>query len=223
MSSARTTTLYYFHDPMCSWCWGFEPVWTRLKQALPADLQLEPILGGLAPDTDEPMPLELQLTIKGYWQKIEALLGTKFNYDFWDADKRPLDQSEPRRSTYPACRAVIAAGLQNCQQPMINVLQQAYYLRALNPSDIKTQIQLFSELAASLENKQKLDIDKFIHDLSSQSTKQELIRQLGFTRSMPIQGFPSLVLSHNGQNFPIMINYQESAPMLEQIKGYLDK
>ncbi|MFT6977114.1 MAG: putative protein-disulfide isomerase, partial [Shewanella psychromarinicola] len=24
------TTLYYVHDPMCSWCWGYRPTWDTL-------------------------------------------------------------------------------------------------------------------------------------------------------------------------------------------------
>ncbi|MBE8572891.1 DsbA family protein, partial [Vibrio sp. OPT46] len=27
--------LYYVHDPMCSWCWGYKPTLDKLKQQLP--------------------------------------------------------------------------------------------------------------------------------------------------------------------------------------------
>ena len=49
--------LYYLHDPMCSWCWGYRPTWLKLKAALPHYVQVEYLLGGLAPDNDEPMPV----------------------------------------------------------------------------------------------------------------------------------------------------------------------
>ena len=61
------------------------------------------LLGGLAPDSDLPMPEQMKLTIAGYWQTIQdRVLGTQFNYDFWT-------KCQPRRSTYPSCRAVLAA------------------------------------------------------------------------------------------------------------------
>lgn len=92
------TAFYYVHDPMCSWCWAHRPQWTLLEQAINRlDIPVQYLLGGLAPDSDVPMPKEQIAAISGYWKKIEALLGTKFNHDFWT-------ENTPRRSTYPACR-----------------------------------------------------------------------------------------------------------------------
>ncbi len=105
--------LYYFHDPMCSWCWGYRPVSDKLFSNLPAEIYLVRVLGGLAPDSNEAMPEELLRAIPGYWRKIEKLLGTEFNFDFWI-------NCQPRRSTYPACRAVIAASNQGLEVEMID-------------------------------------------------------------------------------------------------------
>ena len=40
------------------------------------------LLGGLAPDTDQPMPIELQQQIQAHWYRINEQLGTEFNFDF---------------------------------------------------------------------------------------------------------------------------------------------
>ena len=50
--------LIYVHDPMCSWCWGFAETWQTLTEQLPADMPVVRLLGGLAPDSDEPMTFE---------------------------------------------------------------------------------------------------------------------------------------------------------------------
>ena len=42
--------LYYVHDPMCSWCWGFRPTWLALQDQLPEGVRVQRLLGGLAPD-----------------------------------------------------------------------------------------------------------------------------------------------------------------------------
>ena len=128
-------TLYYFHDPMCSWCWGFRPTWQALQENLPDTVAVQYVLGGLAPDSDQSMPDELRRMIQNTWQRIQQELGTEFNFDFWT-------QNTPRRSTFPACRAVIAAHQQGMEQEMILAIQQAYYLRALNPSDLSILRQL---------------------------------------------------------------------------------
>jgi putative protein-disulfide isomerase len=121
-------TLYYYHDPMCSWCWGYRPTAEILFANLPPNTSRENVLGGLASDSDEPMPVELRRTISGHWRKIQETLGAEFNFDFWT-------KCTPRRSTYPACRAVIAAANQQHESEMILAIQRAYYLRAMNPSD----------------------------------------------------------------------------------------
>jgi putative protein-disulfide isomerase len=100
------TTLYYVHDPMCSWCWGYRPTWdtlqAQLQQQLGQQLTIKYLAGGLAPDSDLPMPRPMQQILQQTWQKITQQLGTKFNHDFWHL-------CQPRRSTYPACRASIIA------------------------------------------------------------------------------------------------------------------
>ena len=48
--------LYYAHDPMCSWCWAFRPSMDALIEKLPKEINVIRLLGGLAPDSDIPMP-----------------------------------------------------------------------------------------------------------------------------------------------------------------------
>jgi putative protein-disulfide isomerase len=67
--------LFYFYDPMCSWCWGYREAFDRLKNRLPDNVALRYIVGGLAPDNDEPMPQELQRSLQSIWVKIERQLG----------------------------------------------------------------------------------------------------------------------------------------------------
>ena len=112
-------TLYFYHDPMCSWCWGYRPVSDRLAASLPDNVRLVKIVGGLAADSAEPMPQNLLDGLPNAWQKIHDLLGTEFNFDFWTKCK-------PRRSTYPACRAVLAAGCQEKYDEMIKEVMSVY-------------------------------------------------------------------------------------------------
>jgi len=127
----KNLTLFYIYDPMCSWCYGFKPVLELVTDELKDKLIIKYLLGGLAADTDTVMPEQQQQKIQANWQRIEKTIpGIKFNYDFWT-------HCSPRRSTYPACRAVIAARKQHAkyEKHMINAIQQAYYTDALNPSD----------------------------------------------------------------------------------------
>jgi putative protein-disulfide isomerase len=127
---SQQATLYYFHDPMCSWCWAFSATFHQLVEHMPASVIVRPALGGLAADTDEPMSPEMQEHIRSNWRKIEASVpGVRFNYAFWE-------QCQPRRATYAACRAVIAARLQGgeFERAMISAIQRAYYRQESFPS-----------------------------------------------------------------------------------------
>jgi len=202
-----TSTLHYIHDPMCSWCWGYRPVWDALQQELPASLPVEYVAGGLAADNDNPMPMELQSAIQGHWKNIQSKLGTQFNFDFWKTNT-------PRRSTYNACRAAIAANHQGYQVAMIDAIQRAYYLRALNPSDCDVLIGLATEL-----HSQGLSVDekRFSVDLFSNETQTELERQILHARQLTNQGFPSLVLESKGQYHSIRVDYTDYSGTLNEI------
>ncbi len=198
----NASTLFYVHDPMCSWCWGHRPEWEKLQASLPKAVNVKNIVGGLAPDNDEVMPQAQQQAIASYWKQIHNLLGTEFNHDFWTKNK-------PRRSTYPACRAVIAARWQNCEEGMNNALQEAYYLKAKNPSDVEVHLELASELG--------LDEVQFAADLASDKLEAAFNEELQFARSLPISGFPSMVLVHNEQAYVIPLDYQDCRGAIDTI------
>ena len=154
----QPSRLLYFLDSMCSWCWAFRPALKVEECRLPASINLVRVLGGLAPDTDEPMPLALRDKLQDIWRTIQVKVpGTEFNFRYWDV-------CTPRRSTYRGCRAVIAASQQGDYGPaMIEAIQTAYYLKARNPSDRTTLIELAQDLG--------LDVEQFAHDLDHPNTQ----------------------------------------------------
>lgn len=202
-----TAILYYVHDPMCSWCWGGAPVLEQLLENLPADIQLTRLLGGLAPDSDQPMPAALRQTIEATWHRIQqSIPGTQFNFDFWT-------QCVPRRSSWPACRAVIAARMQGdvFDVRMTKAIQLAYYTQARNPSDDSTLMELSDELG--------LDTQLFATALAGESVQQQLQAEIALSRQLHASSFPSLVLKTGNSVWPIALDYNDSAPMLEMIAG----
>lgn len=197
--------LYYFHDPMCSWCWAFRPIWNEIVKGLSGHVIAKRVLGGLAPDTDQPMPAEMRARLKEIWQTIQQTVpGTPFNFDFWE-------KCIPRRSTYPACRAVIAArkqGLEN-EDAMILAIQQAYYLEAKNPADLNMLIELADSIG--------LNHEEFIADMAGPAVHAKLMEEIQFAQKLQVKGFPTLLLENNGLLTHITHNYQNAKIMLDQI------
>jgi putative protein-disulfide isomerase len=187
---------------MCSWCWGHRPQWEQLQAALPDSISIINLVGGLAPDSGEVMPLTQQQAISGYWKKIEAMLGTPFNHEFWQ-------KQTPRRSTYPACRAVIAARWQDAEENMIVAIQEAYYLKAKNPSDNENNILLAADLG--------LNAERFAADICSTKLEETLMKEVQFARNLPINGFPSMVLEHKEQIHVIPLDYKDYRGAIKEI------
>ncbi|HWR78109.1 MAG TPA: DsbA family protein [Thiobacillus sp.] len=202
-------TLYFVHDPMCSWCYAFRPVWTQIEQQLPAGIRVQYVLGGLSPDSDEPMPPETRAYIQGQWHKIiERIPGTLFNFEFWE-------KCQPRRSTYPACRAVLLARQhgREFEIAMIHAIQDAYYRQARNPSDDDTLCELAQQIG--------LDPDVFARALNAETTQQALLEDIRFARSIGGDSFPSLFLQQNGAIKAIPHHYTDAAEVLRAIKAGL--
>ncbi len=204
-----STTLYYIHDPMCSWCWAFSPALHRLLERLPNQVQVEKLLGGLAPDTDTPMPKAMQERLQETWRRIEQNVpGIHFNFDFWKGNT-------PRRATYPACRALIAARSQGAEEIMLEAIQHAYYEQARNPSDNAVLIKLAIEIG--------LDSKAFTRTLSAPQTQAQLEREIAATRALGVDSYPSLVLKINEARWPVSIDYTSAEKMLDTIEWLLEE
>jgi len=163
------------------------------------------LLGGLAPDSDEDMPLQTRDYVQSNWRRIEETIpGTKFNYDFWTKCK-------PRRSTYPACRAVISARFQNpdCETLMISAIQKCYYLDSQNPSNVDVLVRLARELG--------LDAEKFRFDLRSEKVSETLLTEISLAKSLEMQRMPSLSLQTGRELKAISIDYLDPNYIVKQI------
>jgi len=206
----KNSTLYYFYDPMCSWCYAFEKSLLELQKQLHQLLSFKPILGGLAPDATEPMSVETQSMVQHAWQQIEKNVpDMRFNFDFWT-------QNIPLRSTYPACRALLAAEQQSPLQveSLRKNIQQAYYQEAKNPSLDAILIDCAAQSA--------LNIEQFSRDLNSTGIQRQLIEHIEFSRSLSVNSYPSLRLVLNDEIYTIDISYTEVNSMLNQINTLMD-
>lgn len=211
LAGAMNPVLYYVHDPMCSWCYAFRPTWQRVCENLPEGMELRRLLGGLAPDTEAPMPMAMRETLQATWQRIESVVpGTWFNYEFWT-------RCQPRRMTYRACRAVLAARAQGLEYelPMNEAIQDAYYRQARNPADPDT----LGELAAELG----LDGERFAAELDASETRHALQVEIDLARHIGADSFPSVVLVLDDEPHHVALDYNRADIMLARIQATLEE
>ena len=92
---------------------------------------------------------------------------------------------------------------------MIEGIQKAYYLNAQNPSNDDTLIKIAKDIGLN----EKL----FEEDLEATDVNELLLNQIQVTKTMPISGFPSLVLVKKGNLERINIDYLKSNYIINQI------
>ena len=151
------------------------------------------------------MPLSMRHTIQQIWQRIEQTVpGVSFNYDCWL-------RNAPIRSTYPACRAVLAARKQHAESEpeMVRAIHSAYYQQALNPSLPETLQGCAQEIG--------LDVAVFGRDLISPEIDDVLQHEIRQSRQLDVYSYPTLRLMHNNAIFPIPIDYLNHRGMRDEI------
>lgn len=198
--------LYYLYDPMCSWCWGFKPVWKEVKARLRDEVDIVYVVGGLAPETQQPMDAEMRSYLQQAWRKITALTGVEFNHDFWQLNT-------PKRSTYPACKAVLVARQYGLELEMFAAIQRLYYQQAGNPSEYENLYRLAEQLG--------LDRQQFIEQIHSDDIARLLQQEIMLAEQLGAQGFPSLVLVRDETAHFIEHSYTDVEENLNKIRALL--
>ena len=195
--------LIYVMDPMCSWCFGFAPELASFLANHP-EAKVDWVMGGLAPDSTQPMPDEQWQTIASYWHQIEAKTQVTFNHEFWQLNT-------PYRSTYPACRAVLCAEQMKPGSAglMVDAIQKAFYQQALNPALPEALVECASALG--------LDSSAFSALLTSPEIEQQLQQHLAISQQLRVQGFPALFFVEENQAYPLALGFCQAQDLEQQL------
>lgn len=204
-------SLLYFADPMCSWCWGFSPVVQYIQHTFQAEIPLQLVLGGLAPDpTSRVMDKQTTQTIREHWQHVREMSGQSFNFDFFD-------RQDFTYCTEPACRAVVTARSlkPDSAVPFLELLQRSFYTQNL---DI-TQTSVLSELAGELG----FASGEFTLAFESQEAKEATQRDFVLSRQLQVSGFPTLIAIEGKAGMVITAGYQAKEQVASQLRTWLDE
>ena len=188
-------------DPMCSWCWGFEPVLRRVQAELPRDTRLSILLGGLRSKGEQEWTSEFRHYLQGHWKHVEAKTGQRFMTDL-------LDKKEFEYDTEPACRALVTLRELDASKVLsfFHALQAAFYLRS---KDI-TQ----TDIIMSIAEEEGIDKAGFKALFLSQEMKDKTKEDSYKARSMGANSFPSLVFIDEEGHLSVLKGYRS----FEQIK-----
>lgn len=203
----QSTQLIYILDPMCSWCWGFNPTLQQvLQHAQDADIPVTIRVGGLRSGAQAILDDSKRATILGHWQRVAETTGQPFDF----SNALPSDFLY---DTEPACRALVVARQLNASLlfGLLERMQSAFYQEAL---DI-TQPDILCDLAAQA-GYSEVEFSAAFNGAEARTATQN---DFAWVRSLSVGGFPTLLAQHQ-QELTVITNgyqpYERLEPLLNR-------
>jgi putative protein-disulfide isomerase len=200
--------LWYFADPMCSWCWGFTPIISAIKEAYAHKLKVALLLGGLRPGTTEPMTAVLRAEILHHWHEVQRRTGQPFTFE----------EAMPAGFVYdtePPSRAVVAVAEINPEEtfPYFKSVQQAFYAQR---QDV-TQAQTLAELAEA----HHIAAPHFLERFHAEDVKIKTRMHFQQTQQAGVRGFPTAVLQDASGSTLLTRGYRAFEELQPEIEAWL--
>ncbi len=201
--------LIYFGDPMCSWCYGFEPVLTALTDHFGERLPIGIVLGGLRAGTVRALTLMEKDEIRNHWKHVHEASGQPFDHSFFDRGRFVYD-------TEPGCRAVVVVRRTSLDggRGYFRDLQRAFYAKGQNI----TKTDVLAEIATH----HGLTRDEFQLAFEAPDAREETLRDFMMAQENGIQGYPTLIAGTMTDGYQVICHgYRPIDGLIEGLEMWL--
>ncbi len=204
--------LVYIGDPMCSWCWGVEPVVRRLPEfCAERGAGFSIVAGGLAPGGGFTWDERFKTFLRNEWRHIQTATGQPFSVDLLERDHFHYDTEPPCRAVVLA-RSILAGRDENDRllAAFFAALQRRFYVDNQDPATL----EFYREPAAQIG----LDFEAFAARFDGDDARQAVRREFELNRSWWVRGFPSFAL-RRGDAVEILASGYVDLPKLTTLIG----
>ncbi len=207
-------TITYFTDPLCCWSWGFEPQVRRLRYGFAGRIAWRVRMVGLIGDwntfSDPLNDVHRPVQMGPVWIQCSTDTGVPIEPSIWARD--------PPASSWPACLAVRAAGLQSAvaSDLLLRRLREGSMIEGRN---IARQ-EVLIEIARRLEQDRPdcFDANRFQVDLEGREARAALQRDVREARFHGVARFPCLGLQRSGAEPIWMIGWRPWNELLKSVQ-----
>lgn len=207
----------YFTDPLCSWCWAFEPHWRRLRYEFGDQLHVRYRMAGLIPDWkryhDPLNEVNRPSQMAPQWLHVEKVIGMPFNPDLW--------RDDPPSSSYPACIAFKAAETfgPTFADFYLRRLREAAMLEARDISLGAVLLELAAETNRRLGLDEQIDLDQFAAALDAPAPRDAFREDIKEARFREIGRFPTLILHRDSPKGLLLTGYRPYAALRKALQN----
>ncbi|MBD2754214.1 DsbA family protein [Spirosoma validum] len=177
-SAQKFVRIIYFTDPICSSCWGIEPVLRKIKLAYGDWVEIEYYMGGLLPDWSyNSGGISKPSDVASHWDEVSKIYNMPIDGDVWLEDPLP--------SSYPPSIAFKAAQMQDKSKAIafLRAIREMVFLE-------KKNITRWDHLAQAA-SRVGLDVVKLKDDYKN-GANVLFQSDLDLAKAMGVRGFPSL-------------------------------
>lgn len=196
----------YVYDPLCGWCFGFDPVLQQLADKHP-QLRIEVIGGGMMTGQRVGPISQMADYILGAYKQLEQTTGVKVGEPYLELlrDGTYISDSEP------PCRALAAYKLLRPDDGLrfAIALQDAMFVHGKDLNAPET----YANLAADFG----LDAKAFLEHMDRAEAHTATRQGFAKSQALGVQGFPSVFYFDGQQYHPIAHGYTR----LEQLERSL--
>ena len=205
LSKNKTIEIIEFTDPVCTWCWGSEPMLRKLETRFGEQVTISYIMGGLVRDITAFYdsyndiggdPDRSNSNIAKHWVEASTRHGMPVKSDGF----KLFSKEHP--STYPQNIAYKAAQMQDqaLANKFLRRIREASAAEARQTNKIEILLELASEAG--------LDIARFLDDFTHGSAQRAFEQDLATTTKYGARGFPSFLMKY-GEKEMVIRGYQQ--------------
>ncbi len=196
MDGLNTLEIFAFTDPVCTWCWGSEPVLRKLQLWYGDRISIRPVMGGLVEDIrafyDRANdiggdPEQSNTQIARHWLEASERHGMPVRTEGFRLFSAEAVSTYPQNIAYKAvelCAPELAA-------KFLRRIREASAAEARETCRYPVLIELVSEMG--------VDVAAFIERLEDRSAEQAFRADLDLTRRYHARGFPTFLLRWQGE------------------------
>lgn len=193
-----------FTDPVCTWCWGSEPVLRTLETRFGSQLKISYVMGGLVKDITAfydshndigGTPERSNENIAKHWLEASDRHGMPVKVEGFRLF------SAEHRSTYPQNIAYKAAQFQD------HVKADRFLRRIREASAAEAQQTNITSVLIELASESGLDITQFLDDFNNGKAQQAFEDDLYITAQLRVNGFPGFLLRYGDKSI-LLRGYQ---------------
>ena len=187
----KNTTLHYIFDPICGWCYAAAPLIDAARQIEGLDIVMH--AGGLWTDANvKQITSQLRDYVVPNDQRIAQITGQPFGDAYFNG---LLTQTDAVLDSQPPITAILAVNALNGRGlDLLHAIQVAHYVEGRQVSTVEVLRVLAAELNISTA-----DFDQAYVAQQRAGYQEHIQHSRDLMDAWQVQGFPAMVLEHNGQ------------------------